>query len=199
VCNVNGSAFHTAGALIVAGIVAAITWRLAVAPTVLGDFDPADMPHGDRAFLSIGVVMTGAAFAAAQHLLARRLPGLRLLRAGAWLGAAAALCAAIGAPGLTLSGAAGTLLSAYVVLMGAAWALVGFALFRAVGGGIGRAALVTGTVYALAAVAVFAGAFIIFVMSIGALPLGIALLFARGRPASGAENGTTMDHGTLTT
>jgi hypothetical protein len=60
--------------------------------------------------------------------------------------------------------------------MGVAWAATGYAAFVAFAGPRRWAALATAVAYALAAAAIFLGAFIIFVMTIAALPFAIALV-----------------------
>ena len=179
--------FRLAGTLILTGILAAVAWRVIVAPAVLGDFDPADLAHRDRAFVSIGNVAVAVLFAFALWLIAAALHGSGkdgLLRFAVISGAAGAIAAAIGTVGLVWWHAPILLLYLYVVAMGAAWALAGFAGFRTFEGGLRWAALGTAIVYALAGLSVIAGAFIIFVMTIAAAPFGIGLLATRQRAAA---------------
>lgn len=168
-----------AGILVLLGIIFAVVWRVAIAPAMLGDFDPADMPHRDRAFLSIGNVGVSLLFATALWIVSRTHAGTsteRLARAAAAISAAGAAMAFVGTVGLIWSEAPIHALEAYVVCTGIAWALSGCATFLRHGGGLGWAALLTGVVYAIAAVAVFAGAFIIFIMTVAVLPFAIALI-----------------------
>jgi hypothetical protein len=170
---------RTAGFLVLAGILVAIVWRVAVAPAVLGDFDPSDMPHRDRAFLSIGNVFISLTFAAALWLIAGLLHETRferLARLGGLFGFAAAAIGALATVGLVWWQAAIFGLDLYVFCMGVAWAATGYAAFVAFAGPRRWAALATAVAYALAAAAIFLGAFIIFVMTIAALPFAIALV-----------------------
>ena len=60
-----------------------------------------------------------------------------------------------------------------------AWLCLGIAIRRMFGGRLGTTALATGIVYTIAGCAVFAGAFIIFLMTIIAAPLALGLLLRR--------------------
>jgi hypothetical protein len=168
-----------AGALILLGVLFALIWRMAVAPAVLGDFDPTEMPHRERAFLSFGNVGTAALFCVALFIIHRwhaGTPTARLAQAGAVCAAIGALAALLATIGLIWTNTAIYGLAAFVVLSGAAWAMSGYATFRRSRGVVGWTALLAGTVYALAAAAVFAGAYIVFIMTLATLPFAIALI-----------------------
>lgn len=178
--------FRLAGTLIMLGIIIAVVWRVAIAPAVLGDFDPADMPHRDRAFLSIGNIGVAILFAFAMSIISQQLEGAsteRLARTASVISLGGAVMATFGTIGLIWTEAAIYGLDVYVVCTGLAWALCGYAIFQRYRGGLGWAALVTGVVYGIAAVAIFAGAFIIFIMTVAALPLAIALIVTGPAPA----------------
>jgi hypothetical protein len=176
------NAQRLSGWLILSGILIAVVWRVAGAPALLGDIDPETIPHRERAVLSIGNVAVALLFAGAQWSLSRLFAGGRtgrLARASAISGTLAAVLATVGTLHLIWSHAGVYELNGYVVLMGMAWALVGYATFAEFRGRVGAAALATGVVYLVACLAVFAGAFIIFVMTMAAAPFGIALVTAK--------------------
>jgi hypothetical protein len=170
------------GSLILSGIIAALAWRIAVAPAVLGDFDPADMPHRDRAFLAVGNVITAGFFAVAQWFIAdeARHRARHLARATVSLGAAAALCAAAGTIGLIFTNAAQGLLVAYVLCTIAAWVCTGLAIWQTRRGAVGVTALLTAALYLVAGLAILGGARIIFLMTVSAAPIAVAMLVRRG-------------------
>jgi hypothetical protein len=179
------------GAFILAGVAASLIWRAGVAPAVLGKFDPADMPHRDRAMLSIGNVLTAACFAAAQRSIGRQARrGQAIAAAGAWAGVAGLACALAGTAGLVLSNSANALLDLYVACTVAAWVATGVTSFRLFAGVTGLVGLLTGLLYLLAATVILAGGHVIFLMAIAAAPLAVCLLFrrptepARGQPAA---------------
>jgi hypothetical protein len=159
---------------------------------MLGDFDPASMPHRDRAFLSIGNVGVAALFSFALVILARLDVGLRtrrLARAGAIVALVSLAAAVLGTVGLIWWHAAVLGIWTYAVAAGIAWALTGYAMFHEYRGVFGWTALATAIVYGLAIVAIFAGAFVIFLMTVGAAPFAIGLLIwppGSRRPSGGS-------------
>jgi hypothetical protein len=173
-----------AGLTVLAGIIFALAWRIAVAPAVLGDFDPASMPHRDRAFLSIGNVAVAALMAVALVVLLRldmAERSRRFARAGAGLAVLGAFAALAGTVGLLWWHAAVVALSVYVLCAGTAWALIGYAMFHEYRGVVGWTALATAVVYVMAVAVIFAGGFVIFLMTVGAAPFAIGLIACPAR------------------
>ena len=168
-----------AGGAIILGIVGAIVWRIVVAPAVLGDFEPADLAHRDRAFLSIGNVFVGLLFALALAALSgmTRARSARLSMVSLWSALIAAGCGVVGTVVLIFAHAGVPILYGYALFEGIAWLCGGIAVWRCYGGGVGLTGLVTGLLYGAAAVAIFAGAYLIFVMTVAALPLAVALIW----------------------
>jgi len=168
-----------AGVLLLIGITIAVAWRTAVAPAVLGDFDPASMPHRDRAFLSIGNVGVAVLFAVALSVLAGiyvSARNRRVARAAATFASVGAVSVTVGTIGLVWWHAGIIGLWAYIVCAALAWALSGYAAFREYRGVLGWTALLTGAIYGLAMVVIFTGGFAIFIMTVGAMPFAIALI-----------------------
>jgi hypothetical protein len=174
-----------AGGAIIVGIVGAIVWRLVVAPLALGDFDPSDLAHRDRAFLSIGNVFVGLLFAVALFGLSEmtREKSERLSLTSRWSALIAAGCGVVGTAVLVVNHAGVPILYGYALFEGIAWLCGGLAIWRTRGGGVGLAGLITGLLYGAAAAAIFAGAYLIFVMTVAALPLAFALVVKPMGPA----------------
>ncbi len=183
-----------AGGAIILGILGAIVWRIVIAPAVLGDFVPADLPHRDRAFLSIGNVFVGLLFAVALAALSgvTRERSARLSLVSLWSAAVAAGCGVVGTAVLVFSHAGVPILYGYALFEGIAWLCGGLAIWRTCGGGVGLTGLITGLLYGAAAVAIFAGAYLIFVMTVAALPLAIALIWKPIGRTFGAESGRAL-------
>ncbi len=186
-----------AGILLLVGMALAVVWRMAVAPAVLGDFDPAAMPHRDRAFLSVGNVGVAVLFAIAIALIATMYLSAhnrRFARAAATLAISGAILATLGTVGLIWWHAPIVCLYGYSVCAALAWVVSGYATFREYRGALAWTALVTIAIYGLAVAVILMGGFAIFIMTVGAAPFAIALLAThpqhRGARASIPAGGT---------
>ncbi len=186
-----------AGILLLAGMAIAVVWRIAVAPAVLGDFDPASMPHRDRAFLSVGNVGVAVLFAIAISLLATMYLSAHnrhSARAAAALAISGAILATLGTVGLVWWHAPIVCLYGYGVCAALAWAVSGYATFREYRGTLAWTALVTIAIYGLAMAVILMGGFAIFIMTVGAAPFAFALLAThpqrRGAMANVPAGGT---------
>jgi len=178
-----------AGAILLGGLIASLVWRMALAPALLGSFDPRDMPLHQRAMLALGLLVSALISASSLATLSRTLGESNARRVILIAGIAAFAAAGLLAVNIVLLLAGIDFLGlflAFAALTTGSWIAVGAALVRA--GTLKWGGLITAILSALAMATLVSGATIIFIMFIATLPMAIGLLC--WRPNSIARDAT---------
>jgi len=171
-----------AGAVLIGSVLATVVWRVILAPVILGDFNPANMPVHQRGILALGLLAASLITAIGLGILARALQERSMHRLVTGACCAAFAGAALLAANIVILLAGGNFLGlffVYALLTTGSWIATSVALFR--GGILKWSVLPTAILSVLAMLSLVTGATVIFVMFVATLPMAVGLLLRRQR------------------